>query len=313
MNYEHKFLKYKNKYIKLKNVNKQIKIIGGGKFKISDNVKIIHSDTYMGNKGVIIDLWPCCDLRNLDVKCEDHEDKSTIPIVYKVKIINDSLMPVDELFLEEQIELVSIDLSETKLPVKEIFKRFQINDRPLQILILCQKRLQCIVDKINHYLTKNLEDIPYEIQFMRELTEKEISNGDIVDIPHNLCIFDEIKTDEDEKDEEEKKIEEEHNKIIMEFIQTKEKHYDIIFLNTCPINLNFTINYKIISDILKDDGIMILSVFNKLEGSQESDEYSKFPIPFRNDAIIPDYLRILSNFKKINTITDTRIFEKYSL
>ena len=329
MNYEHKFFKYKNKYIKLKNFNNQIKIIGGGKYKISDNVKIINSDIYKGNKGTIIDLWHCCDLQNLNIKCEDTVDKSNKPIVYKVKIINDSLMSIDELFLEEQLKLIGADLNEIKISVKEIFERFEKNDRPLQILILCQKKIQCVTDKINHYLTKNLEDIPYEIQFMRELTKKEIINGDIVDIPYNLCIFDEYsacgtykkstnrndiekneKNEEDEEDKEDiekKKIKEEHNKIIAEFIQTKEKYYDIIFLNTCPINLNLIINYKIISNILKDNGVIILSLF---DDSDRYDEYSKIPIPFQNKDITPDYLRISSNFKKINTITDTRIFEK---
>ena len=77
----------------------------------------------------------------------------------------------------------------------------------------------------------------------------------------------------------------------IEFVKTHPNYYSLVLLNTCPF---VTMNYKMIEEIMKDDGRMVFSVF-PAEGTRFNEGVISNIISYLEDVSM-DYPQNLSNY-----------------
>ena len=161
---------------------------------------------------------------------------------------------------------------------------------PIKILVLCQrKKGRCgvsnatvehtIIPNIEQYLSNYLHTTDYKIEYLSHLDTP--TPDDEVDFNMEMGDNDEFNT----------------------FLASKSQYYSIIVLNTCPYRF---INFDYISQMLCNNGIMILSKVNC------TDKYNAdlFHIPPTDKAISPSNVLDFFTFKdgfyiKINANTIT--------
>ena len=155
----------------------------------------------------------------------------------------------------------------------------------MRVLVLCQRKKTMreqgtrlpyekqydVKEQLEGYLRTTIRNKPYKIEYMRELEDEEVADGEEVDFNFNLRLtVDDVqranskgrKTNYDLKQYD-----------VTDFIIYHPKYYDIIILNTCPFAF---MDYSLIEHILKDDGVVKFQFFNHRDyRSEEEDEDEK--------------------------------------
>jgi hypothetical protein len=157
-----------------------------------------------------------------------------------------------------------------------------------RVLVLCQRRehrsevMQCVHD-IDEFVKSNLRNKsqPYTIEYMRGLTPTEKADNDKTDIPFHLNRQRSFGTRVWPITPE-----------VQEFIDSHRKYYHLIILNTCPFGY---MEYDLISDVLKDRGIISLNTFT---GKKDSAIYNPQILNILNEG---DPYSINNYFKRKKT------------
>lgn len=161
---------------------------------------------------------------------------------------------------------------------------------PIKILVLCQRKSgrcdlsnatveRTIIPNIEKYLSNYLHTTDYKIDYLSSL---DTPNPDD-EVDFNMEIGD--------------------NAEFNNFLKEHNNYYSIIVLNTCPYRF---INYDYISQMLCNNGVVILSKVNCKDAYNEN----LFNIPPTNQAIAPSNILTFFTFKdgfyiKINTNANT--------
>ena len=124
----------------------------------------------------------------------------------------------------------------------------------IKVLVLCQRKngkagsfdvKDKTVPLIHNMLDHFFPGQHYSVEYMSAMATVERSE-DSVDYPFNL------------KDDEPR---------AMDFVEQHQKFYSLVLLNTCPF---LGMNYKLIEEIMTDDGRLVLSAFPGKSGLDES-------------------------------------------